>query len=83
MTLTPDDLQWLDRLGVDARRMKTITKNQEDAAQWKFYYDGGLNGLMDIKERLKKRIEFLEKDNYNLGELSELLKILGKENVPK
>ena len=28
-SLTKDDLEWLDRIGVDERRMKIILKNQE------------------------------------------------------
>jgi len=29
MTLTKDDLEWLNRIGVDNRRMKSIIENQE------------------------------------------------------
>lgn len=92
--LTPDDLQWLDRIGVDDKRMKIILSNQTDAEQWKFYYDGGLNGLMDIKERLIKRIELYkeqlplidkeETKNWAKNRIIELEKILkGKNGLSK
>ena len=32
--LAKDDLEWLDRIGVDDRRMKIILKNKEDAEKW-------------------------------------------------
>jgi len=34
MNLTKDDLEWLDRIGVDSKRMKIIKDNYEKARKW-------------------------------------------------
>jgi len=68
MTLSKYDLEWLDRIGVDKDRMNTIMQNQKDA-----YYDGGLNGLFDVKERLIKRIEELAEGSTMKEELTKIL----------
>jgi len=64
--------------------METVTycPYKEDAESWKFYLDGGLNGLMDIKERLKKYIEqdAILYNGMNDNDLKkELQKILGEK----
>jgi len=55
-------LQTLIKEYEDGLSIELIKQWKEDAESWKFYLHGGLNGLMDIKERLEKRIEWYIKD---------------------
>jgi len=53
MSLDKEDLEFLDRIGVDGRRMKTIMKNKEHAERYQNLvllfeqYDGGLHRYID------------------------------------
>jgi len=53
MKLTEDDLEWLDRIGVDSKRMKIIKDNYEKARK----YDKLVKILPNHIEYFEKAIE--------------------------
>jgi len=69
--LTKDDLEFLDRIGVDDRRMKIIRNNQEDAEKFKKLYESvqrdrdSLMPDIEIVERLKKLLEVYKKEEWH------------------
>jgi len=79
MTLNEEDLEFLDRIGVDDRRMKIIKENQEKAEKWDKH-----GSAMDVLIKRNKIVERLKKhfNGDNVLTKSEYKqKILeGKEN---
>ena len=56
MRLTKEDIEWLDRIGVDSRRMKIIKRNQDKAERYVKIVERCLNAEQEIKQ-LKERLK--------------------------
>ena len=80
MRLTKEDIEWLDRIGVDSRRMKIIKRNQDKAERYVKIVEKCLNAeqeneqikfvLDQCKELIETYEDTIEEQNKKLDKRS-------------